>query len=82
MTATWVIGLETVLAIIVIVASEIRLIRRQRADRSKAIEQLARAVGIAPAIKVALDLGWIGKDDVRSDGDSVTIKLRRSWLRR
>lgn len=80
-SATWVVGIQTVLAIVVVVASEIRLIRRQRRDRIRAIEELARTVGIAPAIRVALALDWIGEGDVRSDGDTVSIKLRRWRLR-
>lgn len=58
--------------------AEIRVQRVRRADRIRAIEQLAHTVGIAAAVKAARSLDWIGESDVRSDGDDVQIRLR-SW---
>ena len=66
----------------VIAVCELRLIWNRQTDRSRVIEELARAVGIAPAITVGRKLGWIQDGDVRSDGDTVSIRVRRRWRQR
>lgn len=68
-----------ILTVAVLILAEVRVRRNRRADRIRVIEQLARTVGISPAVSVARALGWVGDGDIRSDGDYVAIRLRRWW---